>query len=399
MIKQIYLKGRLDTASAPQMDAEIEQQLAGCDVTTEVVLDCSELDYISSTGLRIVLKYKKRYPSFRVINVQADVYSVFELTGFSRIMSVSKALRHVDLTGCRLMGEGGNGAVYRISDDEIVKVSKHAGGDDALQRENEIAKEAFVLGMPTAINFDTVDCGDGRKGVVMEALDSHSLGQYLMQHPEQMDAMAEKYVALFRQTNAITTDSPLFRDSKEWLRGHLSLPTRLVNDEQAALLEQIVDAVPDSNHLIHFDGHTGNVLLCGPEDDRNLMLVDMGDLGTGHPVLEIAGWAFMMLEPDYADGLTAMPKNTGMSRPCAAEFMRRALAIRYHIDDPAEQEHLLHQAALMGRIKAALVAQRWYALVQGGFRDFLERYVYETLSLVPEIKEAVAYFVQLEEKL
>lgn len=395
-MKRITLVGRLDTANAPAIDAEIGKQLEGCDATAEVVLDCTNLEYISSTGLRIVLKYKKLFPALRVENVQQEVYQVFELTGFSRIISVSKALGRVNLSGCPLLGEGGNGAVYRISDDEIVKVSKHAGGDNDLQRENTIAKEAFILGLPTAINFDMVDCGEGRKGVVMEALDSHSLGQYLMQHPDEMDDMVEKYVELFRVTNAIETDSPLFRDTKAFLRDCLNLPARFITDEQAALYSEMLDCIPDSNRMVHFDGHTGNVLLCGEESNRNLMLVDMGDLGLGHPVLEIAGWGFMMLEPDYADGITTMPKNTGMSRSMAREFMRRAVAARYHITDPDEQEFALKQAALVGRIKSAIVAQRWYAIVPKPFAQFMERVNEETISLLPEIKRAIAYFVEKE---
>lgn len=396
MNKTILLKGRLDTATALTVDTGIGRQLEGCDPTTEVVLDCTDLNYISSTGLRIVLKYKKLFPNLRVENVQQDVYQVFELTGFSRIISVSKALRRVDLSGCPLLGEGGNGAVYRISDDEIVKVCKHASGNDDMQRENAIAKEAFILGLPTAINYDLVDCGEGRRGVVMEALDSHSLGQFLMQHPEQMDAMAEKYAELFRQTNEITTDLPLFRNLKEYLLGHLTLPGRFITDQEAALYEDMLNTIPDANHLIHFDGHTGNVLLCGEENDRNLMLVDMGDVGVGHPVLEMAGWGFMMLEPDYADGITTMPKNTGMSRPQAKEFMRRALAARYHLTSAGQIEEALRMTALVGRIKSAVIAQRWYPIVPEPFRNYMQRVNRETVGLMPDIKNAIAYFVEKE---
>lgn len=96
MEKVITLSGRLDTANASAIDAEIAQQLKDSDRTTEVVLDCTNLEYISSTGLRIVLKYKKLFPALRVENVQQEVYQVFELTGFSRIISVSKALRRVN---------------------------------------------------------------------------------------------------------------------------------------------------------------------------------------------------------------------------------------------------------------------------------------------------------------
>lgn len=230
----------------------------------------------------------------------------------------------------------------------------------------------------------------------MEALDSHSLGQFLMQHPEQMDAMAEKYAELFRQTNEITTDLPLFRNLKEYLIGHLTLPERFITDQEAALYEDMLNTIPDANHLIHFDGHTGNVLLCGEENDRNLMLVDMGDVGVGHPVLEMAGWGFMMLEPDYADGITTMPKNTGMSRPQAKEFMRRALAARYHLTSAGQIEEALRMTALVGRIKSAVIAQRWYPIVPEPFGQYMQRVNRETVGLMPDIKNAIAYFVEKE---
>lgn len=399
MKQTIKLTGRLDTATAQSVDATIAGEIAQqAEKPTELVFDCSELDYISSTGLRVVLKYKKLFPQMEVINASNDIYNVFDMTGFTRIIDVKKALRRVNLDECQLLGEGGNGAVYRINDEEIVKISKNPKGDEALIRESEQVREAFLLGMPTVISFDTVDCGDGRKGVVMEALDSQSLGAYLAENPSRMDDIIPKYVELFRQTNAIETDSPLFRNTKEWLRWHLTLPGRVINDEEAAMFSGLLDEIPDSNHLVHFDGHVGNVLMYGPKDNRSLMLIDLGDTGTGHPILEIAGMAFMMLEPDYAKGCTASEKTTGMPREMQREFCRRMLAERYHVTDPAELDELFRQASLIGRLKSAFIAQRWASIIENEkFKGFMINLVRETITLVPEIKEAIRQFVAREQ--
>lgn len=390
----IALTGHLDTSKVADVKKYIDGKIADLDVSEHLVIECNELEYISSSGLRMFLGIMKKHPNMEVTGVCPEVYNVFEMTGFTRILNVHKALRKIDISGCKLLGEGGNGAVYRINDEEIVKISKHSQGDEALMKESKQVKEAFLMGVPTVISFDTVDSGNGHKGIVMEALDSDSLGTYLTQNPDRMDAVIPKYVELFRQTNAVQTDSSLFRDTKEWLRSLLMLPTRIINDEEAALLSSLLDEVPDSNHFVHFDGHVGNVLMYGPQDDRNLMLIDLGDAGTGHPVLEIAGWAFMMLEPEYAEGTSTSERITCMSRSMSRDFCRRMLAEMFHVTDAAELDDLVRKAALVGRLKSAFIAQRWANVVDDeNFRNYFVRLVRETLDLAPEIKEAVRFFV------
>ena len=94
------------------------------------------------------------------------VYNIFEMTGFSKIINIEKKLRKIDLSKYTLLGAGGTGAVYRITPEEIVKVNFNPATDSEMIEEKMKAQAAFVLGVPTAISFDTVDCGDGHKGVV-----------------------------------------------------------------------------------------------------------------------------------------------------------------------------------------------------------------------------------------
>lgn len=391
----IELSGHLDTSKVADVKRNIDAQLETIEANEHLVIDCSELEYISSSGLRMCLSILKKHPDMELTDVSNDVYNVFDTTGFTRILKVHKALRKIDLTGCKLLGEGGNGAVYRLNDEEIVKVCKHRQGDEALVHESEQVREAFLMGVPTVISFDTVDSGNGRKGIVMEALDSESLGTHLMADPSDMDDIIPKYVELFRQADAVENDSPLFTDKKEWLRSLLYLPQRVINDEEAAQLATILDEIPDSNHFVHFDGHAGNVLMSGGSDERTLTLIDLGDAGKGHPVLEIAGWAFIMLEPDYAAGCTAAEHITCMSRDMAREFCRRVLSEMFHTTDAAELDYLLQQASLVGRVKSAFIAQRWANVVDSpAFSTYLRRLVRETLTIIPEVKAAVRFFVE-----
>ena len=84
----IQLKGRLDTTTSPQLDQKIKEIEIDKDV---VVLDFKELEYISSAGLRVILfaqKTMNSQGSMSVTHVNSDIMEVFELTGFTDILTI-----------------------------------------------------------------------------------------------------------------------------------------------------------------------------------------------------------------------------------------------------------------------------------------------------------------------
>lgn len=85
---EISLVGRLDTTTAPLLEAELKQSLEGI---TELVFDFEKLEYISSAGLRILLAAQKmmnKQGSMTVKNVNEVIAEVFEVTGFSDILTI-----------------------------------------------------------------------------------------------------------------------------------------------------------------------------------------------------------------------------------------------------------------------------------------------------------------------
>ena len=118
----VYLDGRLDTDAAVRFEAELAE-ISSNNPHTSMIFDAEKLEDVASSGLRTILKMAKTEKNFSVENVSPAVYSVFEMTGFSRIINIRKALRKIDLEKCEKIGFGGNGAVYRLSEDEIVKVN------------------------------------------------------------------------------------------------------------------------------------------------------------------------------------------------------------------------------------------------------------------------------------
>jgi anti-sigma B factor antagonist len=82
------LAGRLDTITAPQLEAELKQSISG---VKKLVLDFTALDYISSAGLRVLLSSQKimnKQGEMIIKNVNETINEIFELTGFIDILSV-----------------------------------------------------------------------------------------------------------------------------------------------------------------------------------------------------------------------------------------------------------------------------------------------------------------------
>lgn len=84
----IALEGRLDTTSAPQLEAKLRQSLNGI---TRLELDFAALEYISSAGLRVLLAAQKvmnKQGQMVIRNVSETVMEVFEITGFTDILTI-----------------------------------------------------------------------------------------------------------------------------------------------------------------------------------------------------------------------------------------------------------------------------------------------------------------------
>ncbi|MBS7263205.1 MAG: STAS domain-containing protein [Eubacteriales bacterium] len=85
---KISLEGRLDTMTAPELEKELKDRLA--DVNT-LTLDFEKLEYISSAGLRVLLSAQKAMNAkgtMKVVHVNETVMEVFEVTGFSDILTI-----------------------------------------------------------------------------------------------------------------------------------------------------------------------------------------------------------------------------------------------------------------------------------------------------------------------
>ncbi|MBQ6552933.1 MAG: STAS domain-containing protein [Clostridia bacterium] len=82
------LEGRLDTVTAPELEAALQESIAG---VGELTLDLEKLEYVSSAGLRVLLSTQKamaKQGEMKLINVSEPIMEIFDITGFSEILTI-----------------------------------------------------------------------------------------------------------------------------------------------------------------------------------------------------------------------------------------------------------------------------------------------------------------------
>lgn len=279
----IRVSGKIDSTNAEQFETELFAA-AGQDYG-DVTINCKELEYISSAGLRVFLKLKKGTKGIvSLVDVSREVYEIFQMTGFTEILQVKKELRTISVDGCEVIGKGGHGTVYRLDGDTIIKVYKSTEPLEDIEREIDYAKNAFISGIPTAIAFDIVKCGDNY-GTVFELLNADTLSHVLTTHPEKYDEYSKKYNEFIHKIHTTEADTSRFTNVKDLYNQLTDQMATFLTDEEVTLIHEIINSVPDRNTYVHGDIHPKNIMVQNGE----LILIDMADITYGHPVFDYGG--------------------------------------------------------------------------------------------------------------
>ena len=240
-----FFEGKINAANAAGIEKELLEQADGKE---EVILDYEKLVYISSAGIRTLVRLKQTVGKVSIINVAPDIYEVLDNTGITNIIKVKRALREVSVENLEKVGQGGTASVYRLDEDE----------------ERELSRKLFLEGVPTAVPYEIVRCGD-HLGVIYEMLNANSIDKYLAEEPEN----AAYYIKLLAdlQKNMMKTEIPDFQPLAVRMAAVIPMWAK------AGLITEAEDF------------HPGNVMKTGDE----LILIDMAGSSKGHPVFDLAG--------------------------------------------------------------------------------------------------------------
>lgn len=265
----IVIDGRVDAAEASNFQNSIQSALDDCDEVDEIIIDASKLTFISSMGLRVILALRKNYENLRVIGVSFDVFNVFKITGFHKIITVEKALEQVSIDGCEKVH--GMKDVYKLTEETVLKVFPEGTTKEDVDNEVALAKEVFVLGIPTAMAFDIVKVGE-RFGLIYEStipalVDAKVLGDMLRNmHELKVDPEGK------------------FPFCHEVEKEQISALEPYLGKEAVDNLTQMLSVLPDDSSLLH-----GNLSLdCVMMQNGEPIFTNMSSVGYGNPVLDLA---------------------------------------------------------------------------------------------------------------
>ena len=340
-ILYIAIEGRIDASNAAEAEEKIFS-IKNDNPGKHTVVDADNLEYISSAGLRVILKLRKEEPELAIINVASDVYEVFDMTGFTDMVTVEKAYQRMSVEGCEFIAKGANGAVYRYDDETIVKTYFAKDALPEIKQERENARKAFVLGINTAIPYGIVRVGDGY-GTVTELLNALSVTKLIRKNPDDLTEAAKYYIDMLKSIHAIEVEDGEVPDMKETALAWADFVAAHIPEEQGKKLHALVEAVPKQNTLMHGDYHTNNIMVQNGEP----LLIDMDTLCMGHPVFELGSMFNAFVGYSELDHQNMMDF-FGYSFETAGKFWNMALKMYLGTDDEAVCQGVAEKAMVIG---------------------------------------------------
>ena len=340
-ILYIAIEGRIDASNAALAEEKIfsvKKDIPG----KHTVIDAENLEYISSAGLRVILRLRKEEPQLAIINVAADVYEVFDMTGFTDMVTVEKAYPKMSVDGCEFIAKGANGAVYRYDAETIIKTYYAKDALPEIKQERENARRAFVLGINTAIPYGIVRVGDGY-GTVTELLNAVSVTKLIRKNPDDISEAVTYYVDMLKSIHAIKAEDGDLPDMKEIALDWANFVSAHIPEEQGKKLRALIEAVPKQNTLMHGDYHTNNIMVQNGEP----LLIDMDTLCVGHPVFELGSMFNAFIGYSELDHQVTMDFY-GYTHETAEKFWNKALKMYLGTEDEAVCQAVAEKAMIIG---------------------------------------------------
>ena len=340
-ILYIAIEGRIDASNAAQAEEKIFA-IKNDNPGKHTVIDADNLEYISSAGLRVILRLRKEEPKLAIINVAPDVYEVFDMTGFTDMVTVEKAYQRMSVEGCEFIAKGANGAVYRYDNETILKTYFAKDALPEIKQERENARRAFVLGINTAIPYGIVRVGDGY-GTVTELLNAVSVTKLIRNNPDDLSEAVKYYIDMLKSIHATEVEDGEVPDMKEIALDWARFVSAHIPEDQGKKLISLIEAVPKQNTLMHGDYHTNNIMVQNGEP----LLIDMDTLCMGHPVFELGSMFNAFVGYSELDHQNMMDF-FGYSFETAGKFWNMALKKYLGTEDEAVCQSIAEKAMIIG---------------------------------------------------
>ena len=251
--------------------------------------------------------------------------------------------REASVEGCKRIGHGAKGDVYRYDDELIIKVYNQNNTYHDVEQEIAMARKAFILGVPTAISFGIVSVGD-KYGAMYELVDAETISAYIARdsgHVEKYAKLMAELAHTIHSTEVAAEDG--FPDNMDRVRGYVDGGVGREDASLAGKVMALLETLPKTGTLLHGDFHTNNVFLQRGEP----LLIDMDRLSVGHPIAEISDlYYFYVILGE--DDQSVVERFMGFSYDTAKRFMR--LFLRYYLatEDEGKMNDVAQKASIIG---------------------------------------------------
>ena len=262
---------------------------------------------------------------------------------FDREKTRFKKYKEVSIKGCRLLGRGAKGDVYRYNEELVIKVYNGKNTYHDVEREIAQARKAFILGIPTAISFGIVSVGK-KYGAMFEMLEAETLSRCIARSPGRVDKYAAIMadVALLIHGTEVSGDDG-FTFAYKRIRDYITGGIQSVDPELGKKCMKLIDELPVTNTLVHGDFHTGNVFLQNGEP----ILIDMDRVAVGHPVFELSDLCYFYVIQGEDDP-SVVEKFMGFSYDTSKQFFNSFLKYYLNTEDDARLKEVTGKASLIG---------------------------------------------------
>ncbi len=328
----LSLSGALDITTADALEQALK--LEGVEHLT---VDLEACPFISSVGLRVLMRAHKQLAAgnnpMLLTNVSREVYSIFDLTGLAKMIPIKQKIREIPLAGLPLISAGVCGECYRLDRERIIKLYNEGVGAETAEREKAYSKAAFIMGIPTAISYELVACGN-RTGIIYEMLEAELFSAVIRNDLDNMDQHGQTLARIAKAIHSTQGDPAVFPNMKERFRGYIPQMNFFLSAEEIVFLLGKLEAIPEADTCVHFDIHSSNIMIRNGE----ALVIDMGDLSFGSYLFDI-GLLFTIYgvpELGISQLATKIPNDRGVQ-------LWNAFVKHYYAGQPPEAYEVFHR--------------------------------------------------------
>ena len=199
-------------------------------------------------------------------------------------------IRQVSLEGYEVVGKGGCGTIYKIDGDRVLKLFDTRISLEEIKREQAQTKYAHDMGLGVEDCFELVKCDD-RYGLILEYVSGEDADKILQREPQHTADFGKQLGEYLRKIHSVKPDVQVFPSTEEFYHSCVEKCEYWLTQEEQKRLHAFISAIPKRNTMIHGDYNQQNTIV----QDGRLVLIDIANSTTGHPVYDLLLTYFYMV--------------------------------------------------------------------------------------------------------